>query len=189
MKNVPKFLRRIFNVAAIFIILSTIAVAGCESATNSELGKLPDNWQSLDRAGWEAWMNSVQSTLSAEDQSTIMNFISTHWNELTPGGQEFWATVIGNPGDGNETPEAHRGTWKKGSITLTIAVSELTISGANWEEINNKTFQIYRVSQQTNDTYRYMFSSYGMNCKREGEKLVILEGSGPDELHGTWTRQ
>jgi hypothetical protein len=97
----------------------------------------------------------------------------------------FSCDDIMNRANRESTPEEHQGTWKKGNVTLVIEASQLTISGANWSDIN-KTFQIESINQN-NDTTHYYFPPYRIDCKLVDENLVILPGSGPGELHGTWT--
>ncbi|MDR2134713.1 MAG: hypothetical protein LBP27_06355, partial [Treponema sp.] len=85
----------------------------------------------------------------------------------------------------------HRGTWKKGTITLVIDVSQLTISGATYVTLNG-TYQI-TYARRVGEVYSYAFSRageelYGIDCKLQSGKLVIFPESGPEELHGSWDK-
>jgi uncharacterized repeat protein (TIGR02543 family) len=151
------------------------------TAPNDMTDIFPDNWKTLDYAGWQTWFDNLDMTQGTRE--IIRQFLEQHFSEMTEGGQLFWEELII---ESNETPEDYRGTWKKGNITLVIEASQLTISGANWNEINT-TFRIESIRQKFDGSIQCYFPPYGINCKLQNESLIILEGSGPDELHGTWT--
>ncbi|MDR0585873.1 MAG: Ig-like domain-containing protein [Treponema sp.] len=100
---------------------------------------------------------------------------------------------VSSGGGGNESPVEHRGTWKKGDITLTIMATQIKVSGAGWA---NGTFQIGGVSPKS-EYYHYWYYNdntgiddpFGIDCKLNDGKLFINDKSGPSELHGTWTKQ
>jgi hypothetical protein len=160
-------------------------------SNNTKPDLLPDNWKTLDYAGWQTWFNNLdQNNMTEEEEEDIISFIRDHLDEFTQSGKQFWEELIGD----DESPEEHRGTWKKGNITLVISSTQITVSGANWNEANG-TFQIGKV-QPSGEYYRYYYfnestgedNGFGLNCKVNGANLIIGDASGPDELHGTWTK-
>jgi hypothetical protein len=86
-----------------------------------------------------------------------------------------WTIVQSSGGD-------IRGTWKKGDITLTIGDDKLTISGSHVLGRDGE----YTIDDLSSDSCK--FGSYRINFKLENGQLIILTGSGPDELAGTWTK-
>jgi uncharacterized repeat protein (TIGR02543 family) len=145
--------------------------------------KFPDNWKTLDYAGWQTWFDNLDmENMTQETREIIHQSLRQHFSEMTDDGRSFWEDFMSGS---NEAPEDYRGTWKKGTITLVIEASQLTISGASWNDINT-TFQIERIRYNFDGSIQYYFPPYGINCKLQNDNLVILEGSGPSELHGTW---
>jgi hypothetical protein len=171
---------------------------GGGGSNNTTPDLLPGNWKTLNYAGWETWLRGIdESTVSDEDAEALFSFIEDHWDELTQGGQQFWEEMIGD----DESPAEHRGTWKKGNITLVISSNQITISGATWG-VANGTFQIGNVKSKPDAWYRYYCyrepkgedNDFGIYCKLNGNQLVMGNApfddgdDGLNALHGTWTK-
>jgi len=90
-----------------------------------------------------------------------------------------------------ETLAAHRGTWTKEGAILTIEATQFTVSSS---AAMNGTYQITEFMNRGNGKRQYNFrpenetSSWAIECQLVNGNLV-LDRSGPDEWHGTWTKQ
>ncbi|MFP3040610.1 InlB B-repeat-containing protein [Treponema primitia] len=146
----------------------TVSPASKEVISGNAAGTLPTPTKSGSNfGGWYTAQNGGGSSFTAT--SVVTGDITVY--------AEWLAT--------NETIVEHRGTWYNGGITLVIEASQITISGASTPGLNG-TFSI-RIFGQDGDITDYQYT-HGMKCKLVNGNLVILEGSGMSELHGTWTR-
>jgi len=92
---------------------------------------------------------------------------------------------------GGNAPEAHRGTWEKGSITLKIEKTKIDVSGASSDKTNGN-FKIRDLSPIAKDSpvYEYKYGDFGIKVELlQNGRLRIYEGSGPGELYGLWTKK
>lgn len=155
---------------------------------------VPENWATLDFEGWHEWMQGLDvEQLTQEQQEAILQWVEDNLDGMTEGGREFWYAMIDNRHFAEETFEAHRGTWTKGDLTLTIEARRFRVEGgsvgshlAGWHEITQIRYW--------NDEWQYNFrptnedSDWAIEAKLEGGNLVLFD-SGPDTWHGIWTRQ
>jgi hypothetical protein len=100
------------------------------------------------------------------------------YENLDPAAVSKWTIEQSAGGD-------IRGTWKKGNITLTIEDDKLTITGSSIDG----EYTIDNLSSNSCTFFTKRTDLYGINFKLENGQLVILEGGGPSELRGTWTKQ
>ena len=155
----------------------------------------PNDWKTLNKAGWETWEDSVSSNITDAVYNEIVEFLEqeSNWDQLAQEGKEFWEWE--GPG-WHESMEGHRGTWVKGGITFEITDSQITVTGSTWNgDKANGIFQIDKVvaSVSVPKYYSYRCSNSDVTfvffCKMEGTNLYIDNSKdGPGEFSGDWTK-
>jgi hypothetical protein len=88
----------------IAVLLLGVIFTACDSGSSGGGGRpeiLPSAYKTMDYEDWNEWLEDNESAfdgLSEGELENIADFIESHFEELTAGGQQFWTEIMQGAG-------------------------------------------------------------------------------------------